>query len=175
MTKTNRALAAILMFVAAPALAADEDILPVTTDEIADYRSAGKWMVRENRTRNTCFISRSDASGNLVQMGLTRNAEYGYIGVFKKGIDVTEDDELVAVVLNNNLYVGTAKKLVHGASGDYQGGYILANDKQVRLDLESADEMVVFPESPYTIRVDLSGVRNAIYEARKCTRELQGA
>lgn len=175
MNKISRALTAILVFAAAPVLAADEDVLPVTTDEIADYRDAGEWMVRENRTRGTCFISRSDASGNLVQMGLTKNAEYGYIGIFKKGADITEEDEGVAVVLNGNLYVGNARKLVHGASGDYKGGYILANDKQVRLDLESAREMVVFPESPYTVTVDLKGVRNAIYEARKCTRELQGA
>ena len=175
MNKITRTLAAILVFAAAPVLAADEDVMPVNSDEIADYRHVGEWMVRENRTRGTCFISRSDGSGNLVQMGLTKNAAYGYIGIFKKGADVTEHDEMVAIVLNGNLYVGNARKLVHGASGDYKGGYILANDKQVRLDLESASEMVVFPESPFTVTIDLDGVRNAIYEARKCTRELQGA
>lgn len=175
MNKITRTLTAILIFAAAPVLAADEDVLPLNTDEIADYRDVGEWRVRENRTRGTCFISRSDEFGNLVQMGLTKNAEYGYIGIFKKGADVTEGDVKVSIVLNDNRYVGNARKLVHGASGDYKGGYILANDKQVRLDLESAREMVVFPEAPYTVTVDLKGVRNAIYEARKCTRELQGA
>ena len=107
-------------------------------------------------------------------MGLTKNTEYGYIGIFKKGADVTEEDEMVWVFINDNLYVGSASKLVHGASGDYEGGYIMANNKQVRFDLERASEMVVFPESPYTVTVDLTGgVRNAIYEARECTRKLQ--
>jgi len=174
MNKISQALTAIMTLVAAPVLAASEDVLPINTDEIAKYREVGEWTVHENRTRGTCFISRSDASGNLVQMGLTKNTEYGYIGIFKKGVDVTEDDEMVEVFINDTLYVGSAKKLVHGASGDYKGGYILANDKQVRLDLERASEMVVFPESPYTVTVDLTGgVRNAIYEARECTRELQ--
>ena len=104
MNKITRTLAAILVFAAAPVLAADEDVMPVNSDEIADYRHVGEWMVRENRTRGTCFISRSDGSGNLVQMGLTKNADYGYIGIFKKGADVTEDDEMVAIVLNGQFF-----------------------------------------------------------------------
>jgi hypothetical protein len=175
MKKISRALTAFLVLAAAPVLAADEDVLPVNTDDISKYRIAGDWEVRQNETRGSCFISRSDAEGYLVQMGLTKNAEYGYIGIFKKGADVTEGSEMVAIALNGNLYVGEVSKLVHGASGDYKGGYILANNKNIRLDLESASEMVVFPESPYTVTVNLEGVRNAIYEARKCTRELQGA
>jgi len=175
MNKISRALTAMMILVAGPAIAANEDILPINTDEIAKYRNVSEWTVYENRTRGTCFISRSDASGNLVQMGLTKNTEYGYIGIFKKGADVTEDDEMVEVIINDTVYVGTAKKLIHGASGDYKGGYILANDKQVRLDLERAREMVIFPESPYTVSIDLTGgVRNAIYEARECTRKLHG-
>ena len=174
MKKISQALTVVMTLTAAPVLAADEDVLPLNTDEIAKHRNVGKWTVHENRTRGTCFISRSDDAGNLVQMGLTKNTEYGYIGIFKKGADVTEEDEMVEVFINENLYVGSARKLVHGASGDYKGGYIMANDKQVRLDLERAREMVVFPESPYTVTVDLTGgVRNAIYEARECTRKLQ--
>lgn len=174
MNKLSQALTAVITLAAAPVLAADKNVLPRSSDEIAKYRNVGEWTVHENRTRGTCFISRADDSGNLVQMGLTKNTEYGYIGIFKKGADVTEEDEMVGVVINDNLYVGSARKLVHGASGDYKGGYIMANDKQVRLDLERASEMVVFPESPYTVTVDLTGgVRNAIYEARQCTRKLQ--
>ena len=174
MIKLSQVITALITLAAAPVLAADQDVLPLNSDEIAKYRNVGEWAVHENRTRGTCFISRSDASGNLVQMGLTKNTEYGYIGIFKKGADVSENDEMVKVVINDNLYVGSAKKLVHGASDGYSGGYILANDKQVRLDLERAREMIVFPESPYSVMVDLTGgVRNAIYEARECTRKLQ--
>src|SRR6056297_1476926 len=115
MNKLSQALTAVITLAAAPVLAADKNVLPRSSDEIAKYRNVGEWTVHENRTRGTCFISRADDSGNLVQMGLTKNTEYGYIGIFKKGVDVTEDDEMVEVFINDTLYVGSAKKLVHGA------------------------------------------------------------
>lgn len=175
MNKISRAFVATLLLVATPALAATEDVLPVSTDEISTYRGAGEWTVRANETRGTCFISRSDDEGYLVQMGFTKNSQYGYVGIFKKGADVGEKDEAVAIAINGNLYIGSVKKLVHGASGGYQGGYVVTNDRQLRLDLESQNEMVIFPESPYTVTVNLKDVRNAIFEARKCTRELQSS
>jgi len=77
--------------------------------------------------------------------------------------------------VNGNLYVGVSKTVAHGASGGYQGGYVIADDKQLRLDLEQQEEMIVFPDQPFTVTVSLDHVRNAIYEARECTRKLQGS
>lgn len=170
-----RAFAASMLVGATPALAASDDVLPVNTDEISKYRSVGEWTVRANETRGTCFISRSDEKGYLVQMGFTKNSQYGYIGIFKKGAEIAENEEAVAVAINDNLYIGSVSKLVHGASGDYRGGYVVSNNRQLRLDLESQNEMVIFPESPYTVTVNLKDVRNAIFEARECTRKLQSS
>ncbi|WP_129431644.1 hypothetical protein [Roseovarius sp. A46] len=178
MNMTTKTIAIFLLCAATPALAADQDVLPLNSDEIAQYRNVGEWVVHENRTRGSCFISRSDAEGHLVQIGLTNDNNYGYIGIFQRGIELEEGTNAVAILVNGNLYVGASKAVVHGASGDYQGGYVIANDenkKQLRLDLEKQKEMIVFPDKPFTVTVNLDHVRNAIYEARECTTKLQGS
>jgi hypothetical protein len=176
MNMITKAIALLLLGAASPAMAADQDVLPLSTDEIAHYRDVGDWVVHENRTRGSCFISRTDEAGHLVQIGLSKDSDYGYIGIFQKGIELEEGTNAVAVLINGNLYVGESKTLVHGASGDYQGGYVLAKDenrKQLRLDLEKQKEMIIFPDKPYTVTVNLDHVRNAIFEARECTSKLK--
>jgi len=173
MTLLSRLLTVALIAIAGPALAADDSVLPRAGDDIGKYRQVGNWTVYENRTRGSCFISRSDEAGNLVQMGLTEDNLYGYIGIFRKDAEIPEGEEAVAIVVNDNLYVGAAKNVVHGASGNYKGGYILANDRQLRYDLGRADEMVVFPDLPFTVTVNLDRSRDAIFEARECTGKLQ--
>lgn len=178
MNMTLRTAVILLLGAAAPALAADQDVLPVNTDEIAHYRDVGEWVVHENRTRSTCFISRSDAEGHLVQIGLTKDKDYGYIGIFQKGAKLEEGTDAVAVIVNGNLYVGESKAVVHGTSNVYEGGYVLATGetaKQLRLDLEQQEEMIVFPNKPFTVTISLGHLRNAIYEARECTGKLQGS
>ncbi len=175
MNTISKIIAVLLLGAATPALAADQDILPLNTDEIAQYRNVGDWVVHQNITRGSCFISRSDDAGHLVQIGLTRDSDYGYIGIFQKGVELEEGTNAVAIVVNGNLYVGESKTVAHGASEGYQGGYVLANDKQLRLDVEQQGEMIVFPDKPFTVTVNLDHVRNAIYEARECTKKLQGS
>jgi len=178
MNSVTKTIAIFLVGAATPAVAADQDVLPLNSDEIAQYRNVGDWVVHENRTRGSCFISRSDDAGHLVQIGLTKDSDYGYIGIFQKGIELEEGANAVAILVNGNLYVGESKAVVHGASDDYQGGYVIASDenkKQLRLDLEKQKEMVVFPDKPFTVTVNLDHVRNAIYEARECTTKLQGS
>lgn len=175
MNTVSKIIAVLLLGAATPALAADQDILPLNTDEIAQYRNVGDWVVHQNITRGSCFISRSDDAGHLVQIGLTRDSDYGYIGIFQKGVELEEGTNAVAIVVNGNLYVGESKTVAHGASEGYQGGYVLANDKQLRLDVEQQGEMIVFPDKPFTVTVNLDHVRNAIYEARECTKKLQGS
>lgn len=175
MNRILRLFASVTFLMALPAWAADDDVLPAAGDEISQYRNVGNWSVHENRTRKSCFVSQADDKGNLVQLGLTKDNEYGYIGIFKKDADLPEGDEAVAIVVNDKLYVGRATNVVQGASGNYKGGYILANNKQLRLDLEKSKEMVVFPDLPFIVTVNLDDMRNAIFEARECTDKLQGS
>ncbi len=162
------------------AMASDEEaypeaeVLPEASDEIEKYRNAGDWSIYRNMTRGSCFMTRTDDYGGAVQMGLTKDGNYGYVGVFVKGAEVEEGVKDIAIVVNDNIYVGESSSATH-IEGDYQGGYILSNNKQLRLDLEKADEMIAFPDAPYMVTVDLKGSRNAIFEVRKCTEELQSS
>tara|TARA_Y100001933_G_scaffold241705_1_gene268671 strand:- start:5221 stop:5919 length:699 start_codon:yes stop_codon:yes gene_type:complete len=168
----------LLLVAATSAIAADQHVLPLSTDQIAHYRDVGEWIVHENRTRGSCFISRTDAAGHLVQIGLTKDRDYGYIGIFQKGVELGEGTNDVAILINGNLYAGASKNVVQGASGDYRGGQVVASDanrKQLRRDLEQQKEMIVFPDKPFTVSVNLDHMRNAIFEARECTTKLHGS
>lgn len=174
MKKFNLICAAVAFAVAAPAFAGDEDVLPMSTDEITMYRNAGDWSVHQNLTRKTCFISRSGENGGLIQMGLTKEEDYGYVGIFSKNLDVEEGIKEIAILVNDNVYVGHSKGVTHNLEGGYKGGYVLGQGKEFRMDLEKGEELIAFPDSPYVYIVNLKGSSNAIYEARKCTNELQG-
>ena len=168
--KYSFALAAAL--VATPLFAGEEAVLPASSDEAEKYRNAGDWTVYKNLTQSSCFAVRAGDT-TAVQLGLTKDKQYGYIGVFVKGAEVSDEEQAVAIVVNDNIYVGEVGPATHLTDG-YQGGYVLANNKDLRLDMERADEMVAFPESVNKVTVDLAKSRAAIYEARKCTDELQG-
>lgn len=148
-------------------------VLPKAGDNIQEYRRAGEWMIYENQTSGHCFMTRSDEeSGSAVQMGITKSGAYGYVGAFIKGAEVEEGIKDVAVEVNGNIYVGESNTAVNLADG-YKGGYILSDNKQLRLDLGKADEMHIFPDAPYSVTVKLKDAHNAIFEVRKCTDELQ--
>lgn len=153
---------------------AEAEVLPEASDVIEEYRRAGEWMIFANKTRSTCFMTQTDDFGGAVQMGLNKAGDYGYIGMFVKGAEVEDEIKDIAISVNGNIYVGEANPATHLEDG-YQGGYILSNNTDLRYDLGKADEMFAFPDAPYMVTVDLKGARNAIFEVRKCTDELQSS
>jgi hypothetical protein len=150
----------------------EAEVLPEASDEVERYRAAGDWTVYANSTRKTCFMTRLYDNGGAVQMGLTKDGDYGYIGVFVKGAEVEGDIRDVTALINGNTYTGKGYPATH-LEGGYQGGYILANNTKLRHDLAQGEEMVAFPDTGYGVIVDLKAAGNAIFEVRKCTEELQ--
>jgi len=150
----------------------EAEVLPESGDEVERYRAAGDWTVYSNLTRKTCFMTRLYDNGGAVQMGLTKDGDYGYIGVFVKGAEVEGEIEDVTALINGNTYTGKGYPATH-LEGGYQGGYILANNTKLRYDLAQGEEMVAFPDTGYGVIVDLKAAGNAIFEVRKCTEELQ--
>lgn len=150
----------------------EAEVLPEASDEIRRYRKAGDWVIYENLTRSTCFMTRNYENGGAVQMGLTKDGKYGYIGVFVKGAEVEEEIEDVTVLVNGNLYTGKGYPAVH-LEGDFQGGYLLANNTRLRYDLGKGEELIAYPDQGYGVTFDLKAAGNAIFEVRKCTEELQ--
>lgn len=168
---------ALCAALATPGFAADEEtnaaeVLPVATDTIEEYRRAGDWMVFSNVTRAHCFMTKSDESG-AVQMGVNKDGEYGYVGAFIKGAEIKEGPKAIAISVNGNVYFGESNSAVNLSDG-YNGGYILSNNITLRYDLGKADDMVLFPDAPYSATVNLKDARKAIFEVQECTKKLQG-
>ena len=166
--------AALCAVLAGPVFATEEaleDVLPVAGDEITEYRQAGDWVVFANNSRANCFMTKSDASG-AVQMGLTKDGEYGYVGAFVKGAEIVEGEKAIAISGNGNMYFGESNSAVNLSDG-YNGGYILSNNITLRYDLRKADEMYLFPDAPYSATVNLKDARKAIFEVQECTKKLQ--
>jgi len=150
--------------------ASDEDVLPLETDKTEFFRNAAGWTVHKNITRQSCFISRTDDAGGAIQMGLTKDQNYGYLGAFVKDFDVEEGDKEVAILVNGNLYVGTSTG-TNDLSGNYKGGYVLVDNKNFVKDIEASDELIAYPDAPYQVILKLEGAKTALYEARKCMEE----
>ncbi|TMV10297.1 hypothetical protein FGK63_04325 [Ruegeria sediminis] len=158
-------------FAASAALASD-DVLPSADDAFTKWGEESGWTIYVDGTRGSCLIERMDDNANVVQMGLTPNAEFGYLGVFTKAdIGLKGEKEEIVLSLDGNLYSAEAhKKSKHLAEG-YTGGYILANNPNFVNDVMKKHEMIVFPEKEFAFIVNLEGTNNAIEAARKCNTE----
>lgn len=171
--KTRACMTALALCLGATtAMAADDFVLPTTMDEIKTFRNVSGWTVYQDKTSKSCFFSKGTEDGNaLVQMGLTKNSAFGYIGLFSKGVEPETKAENIAVVINDNIYVGMVNQVRQTANG-YHGGYLVGLTEELRKDLNNADEIVAFPDTPYIYIINLKGVKNAIFETRKCMEEL---
>ena len=159
---------------ATTAMAADDFVLPTTMDEIETFRNVSGWTVYQDKTSKSCFFSKGTEDGNaLVQMGLTKNSALGYIGLFSKDADSDITAEDVIVVINDNIYAGMVNQVRQTANG-YHGGYVVGLTEELRKDLNNGDEIVAFPDAPYTFFINLKGVKNAIFETRQCMEDLSG-
>lgn len=172
MNKLYPAIGAIALALATPLAAATDDVLPTRGDEITKFRDAGAWTIRANETRGSCFASYKAESGAIVQFGFTKDESVGYLGLFSQNVMVTEEEQVVAFLANGNLYSGVATGVGASIEDSYEGGYVLVNNVEFVKDIEAGQELVVFPETPDTYVVDMSGASAAVYEVRKCTAEL---
>ncbi|MFY0691304.1 MAG: hypothetical protein JXR14_05195 [Paracoccaceae bacterium] len=104
-----KVVAVVTLASASVAHASDADVLPTVNDEIEVFRNAAGWTVYKNITSQSCFISRSDEVNSAIQMGLTRDKEFGYVGAFVKDFEPEEGAKAIGVIVNGNLYVGESR------------------------------------------------------------------
>ncbi len=172
MTKLLTAACALTVAFSAPLSAAPQDVLPARGDEIAKFRDAGAWTIRENVTKGSCFASYKAESGAIVQFGFTEDETAGYLGLFGQNSAAIPSEQEIAFIANGNLYTGMATGVGASIEDGYEGGYVLVNNVEFVNDIEAGGELIVFPETPQTYIVDMSGASAAVYEVRKCTTEL---
>lgn len=154
------------------AMAADKAV-PPGSDGFTKYGSVEGWNIFIDNERGSCLIEKIDEAGNVVQMGLTKDHEFGYVGVFTKadlGIKKGKKEKIY-LDLDGNLYWSTATDMKGNITEGYQGGYILANNPDFISDLAKKHVMTVFPKKEAAFTVDLTGTYKAIAEARKCNAE----
>ncbi|NOD34870.1 MULTISPECIES: hypothetical protein [unclassified Ruegeria] len=164
--------AATLTALAATSAFASSDVIPSENDTFTKWGEESGWTIFVDETRGSCLIERVDENNNVVQMGLTKDQEMGYLGVFtQNNIGLKGKKEKIFLSLDGNVYEAEARKKTKHLAEGYTGGYILANNAQFVDDVMKKYEMTVFPEKEFAFTVSLDGTLKAIEAARTCNSE----
>ncbi|WP_170397060.1 hypothetical protein [Ruegeria arenilitoris] len=169
---TTLKTAAILGVFSTTAALASSDAIPSENDTFTKWGEESGWTIYVDETRGSCLIERVDENSNVVQMGLTKDQEMGYLGVFTQNdIGLKGKKEEIILSLDGNVYSAEARKKTKHLADGYTGGYILANNPQFVEDVMKKYEMTVFPEKETGFTVSLDGTLKAIEAARTCNTE----
>lgn len=175
LTSSFAAIAAITL--AATALqAASDSPIPSSADSFTVYKEMDMWTIYADADTGTCLAERADDAGNVLQMGLTKDRQLGYIGVFTLADVKIKDSREVEVIVDGKLFLGKSygiksKKL----KGNYSGGYALTDDPEFVDAVANGHFLVAFPENEGLFVVDLTGTKKAIEETRACNKDIAGS
>lgn len=109
-----------------------EDFLPEEGAEFTKWGAVEGWTVWADPSHDNCFVERVDDNENVVQMGLTANAEFGYLGVFTKA-DVKQTNGTIHILFDGKQYYGDANAQKNKLAKGYKGGYIFADVKKSKI------------------------------------------
>ena len=169
--KRIAASSAVSVCLTAPAFASD--ILPSQGDGFKKWGEVEGYTIYIDEAKNSCLAERIDQQENVLQMGLTEDQEFGYLGVFTKSdIDALDDGDEILLSLDGELFSGVARTKTGNLADGYQGGYVLTNNPNFVEAVQRKYEMIVFPEDDFAFIINLDGTFKAIEEARKCQASL---
>lgn len=128
------------------------------------------WHVMIDIARETCLIERSGVDNNVIQMGMTRDGNFGYIGLFSQNAAALGDGEIrpVVIELGENVYYGSVVGVAGQLRGGYAGGYVVTPDVAFFEDVARQFEMTIRVAALEPIVVSLSGTLDALETAREC-------
>jgi hypothetical protein len=123
--------------------------------------------------RETCLIERSIEDRGVVQMGVTRDGDFGYLGVFARVDTGIEPGTVrpVEIDLGENRYFGEMLAVSGVLRDGYSGGYVISQDPAFFEDVARQFEMTIRVEGMDPIVVDLGGSLRAIETAERCNAE----
>lgn len=159
------------VFSATIAMAADP--VPPGDDGFSSYGAVEGWNVFVDNEKKSCLIERVEEGKSIVQMGLTADAKFGYLGVFTAGdagIKKGEKSEIF-IDIDGVLFSSTSTGMKGNITEGYSGGYILANNPIFIEAVAKKYMMTVFPGKAGAFQVDLKGTYKAMEMARKCNSE----
>jgi hypothetical protein len=147
-----------------------------SADTFMKYGEVEGWKVFIDEEKKSCLIEKVDDLDNVVQMGLTADRSAAYVGVFTKAdTDIKAGDtEGVAILIDEDLYIGEATGMRGNITKGYSGGYVLSDDPKFIEDIARKYVMIVFPEKEYAFTVNLEGTFKAIEMARECNKSVMG-
>lgn len=170
---TRRILTTGAIILCATLANAADDVLPKDNAEFEEWGKESGWTIYVDKSRDACLIERVDENSNVVQMGLTKDKDFGYLGVFTQA-DIEFEDDKVHLRLDDKAYVGDATEAPRNLAQGYKGGYLLANNPDFVDDVMKRYNMVVMPESSNSFEVSLDGTFKAIEKARECNASIGG-
>jgi len=164
---------ATIAMVAATMAFSGQDAVPPGDDGFTKYGEVEGWTVYIDVERGSCLIERVDEAENIVQMGLTKDKNFGYLGVFTKAdIGIKKGKkEKIYLDIDGTLFVSESTGMKGNISKGYSGGYVLANNPVFIDAIANKYTMIVFPRKQGAFTVDLAGTKKAMAEARKCNAE----
>jgi len=144
--------------------------LPGSADGIAHYSTVEGWNVFADAEREACYVERSDESGHVVQMGMTKKKKYSYFGVFTLADMKIKKKEKFEVDINGFTFDGKARGMKSKKlRGDYKGAYFVIKDDNMVNAIMQEGTMTVFPKKKEAFQIDLTGIGAAAAEALVCT------
>lgn len=167
-------LAAVAMTAIAPIVNAEETSpIPKSGDAFSVYGQVEGWTVYADADTKNCLVERVDDLGNVMQMGVTKDRDYAYVGIFTLADIEVKKKQTIAIAVDGTIFLGESygiksKKLKDG----YTGGYVLTNNLDMVTAIAEGRELIAFPEDPVAFIIDLTGTKRAIEEARKCNAEM---
>lgn len=168
-------LATAFLTAMAPGVWAEGSPIPKSGDTFTQYAVVGEWTVFSDSETGTCLVERTDDAGNAMQMGLTKDREFGYLGVFTQGEIPDRGSDEIAVAVDGSIFTGTSQRLTSKKlAGGYNGGYFLTNNPNFVKAVEDGQKLVAFPDSPVAFIIDLTGTKAAIASARECNAKISG-
>jgi hypothetical protein len=169
----SAALAAVVAAAGTTVLAGDA--VPSSSDKFSIFGQVQDWTIYSDATTGSCLAERTDSFGNAIQMGLTRDREHGYVGVFTTAETDIKSGQEVVIAVDGVLFVGTSTGILSGKLKDgYSGGYVVTNNPNFVTAIAEGRELVAFPERTGSFVVNLDGTKAAIAEIRKCNQTFAG-
>lgn len=170
------AAATALTLASTTVYAASDSPIPSSSDNFTIFKDLGDWTVYADANTRTCLAERADEVGNVFQMGLTKDHQYGYVGVFTLADVTIPSSQEIAIIVDGQMFAGKAfglksKKL----KGDYAGGYALTDSQELVDAIANGQTLIAFPEKEGLFVVDLTGTKRAIEATRACNMEIAGS
>lgn len=165
--------AALAGLLAAPVFASD--ILPSADDVFTKWGEAEGYTIYADQTKGSCLAERIDDVNNVLQMGLSADREFGYLGVFTQNpIGTLKNGDPIVLSLDGEIFEAEARTKTGNLPDGYQGGYVLTNNPAFVEAVQRKYEMIVFPEDDFAFGINLDGTFVAIEELRKCQADISG-